>query len=141
MPPTTAASFAVSDRAEKVQANLEKTAKQLDAAAVELQNKLSDLSDRLSNASPSDPQLPALTAQRDAALSEYTQTSTAATQTHTNAQTDDGGLEVYEEAIRPTQPDFPKPMSWAILGSLAVLLIGAAAGLRPRRARRAVPHR
>ena len=33
---------------------------------------------------------------------------------------------MYETATKPDTPDFPKPMSWAILGSLAVLLIALA---------------
>jgi hypothetical protein len=121
-----AAAFAVLDRRNKVQGNLKQKADTLNKAAADLQARFTDLAGQVAGASPDSAQVPALTAQRDAALSEYQQTSTAATQTATDAETNDGGLEVYEEAIRPTDPDFPKPMSWAILGSLAVLLIAAA---------------
>src|SRR6185436_4125462 len=109
-----AAAFAVSDRRDKVRSNLDDKAKTLDAAATTLQQRLTDLSAKVTAASPDDPQLPALTAQRDAANDEYKATSTNATQTHTDAATSDGGLEVYAQAIRPVEPDFPKPTSWAI---------------------------
>jgi hypothetical protein len=122
----TAARFAVKDRRDKARANLEAKAETLDKAAGALQRLLAELSARVVAANPENPQLPALAAQRDATLQEYKDTSTAATQAHTSADTDDGGLELYEEAIRPTEPDFPKPLSWAILGSLAVLLAAAA---------------
>jgi hypothetical protein len=121
-----AAAFAVSDRQQKVQNALKKKAATLGAAAQSLETRYTDLARQVAGLRPDSAEAPALTAQRDAALGEYQQTSTAATQTATNAQTDDGGLEVYEEAIRPTEPDFPKPTSWAILGSLAILLIAAA---------------
>jgi len=122
-----ASAFAVKDRQDKVRTSLDQKAKTLDQAAAGLQQRLSDLSAAVAaKTNPNDPQLPALDAQKQAALNEYQQTSTTATETHTDAATNDGGLEVYEEAIRPADPDFPKPTSWAILGSLAVLLIAAA---------------
>jgi hypothetical protein len=122
-----ASAFAVKDRQDKARANLDAKAKTLDAAAGTLQQRLSDLSAAVAaKTNPNDPALPALNAQKQAALNEFQQTSAAATDTHTSAATDDGGLEVYEEAIRPSEPDFPKPTSWAILGALAVLLIAAA---------------
>ena len=38
----------------------------------------------------------------------------------------DGGMTIYEEATLPVDPDFPQPLSWSIIGSLAVLLLAIA---------------
>jgi hypothetical protein len=121
-----AATFAVGDRAQKQKAQFQSQARTLTNAAAALAPQVTNLSDQLNGLAPTDARVPTITAQRDALSSELTQTRTLAAQRSSDALTADGGLEVYEEANKPVDPDFPKPMSWAILGSLAVLLIGAA---------------
>ena len=110
-----------------MQAKLAADAAKLDADDQRPQSglvaKLNDVSASLAPLPATSPERPALTAQQAALNQSLTADPGAAEQAHNNALTADGGLEVYEEAIRPTDADFPKPMSWAILGSLAVLLI------------------
>jgi hypothetical protein len=121
-----AATFAVQDRATKVRASLADQAKTLAAAADSLEPQVNAASQDVANRADTDPALAALTAKRDSLAQEFKDASTTAEQTKTSSLTADGGLEVYEDAIKPVEPDFPKPTSWAILGSLAILLISMA---------------
>lgn len=121
-----AATFAVSDRKDKERQALLAQADTLDKATATAEAKAAELSAKVAGTPESDPQLEVLKAQSEAAATAYNNISAQATQVRTSAETADGGLEVYEEAIRPADADFPKPMSWAILGSLAVLLLTAA---------------
>ena len=121
-----AAEFAVTDRQAKAQKGLAADATKLDDtinAPDGLIAKLNDVSAKLAALADGDPQAAALTAQQTALDQSLTATRTAAEQAHNDALVADGGLELYEEAIRPADPDFPKPLSWAILGSLAILVI------------------
>lgn len=121
-----ASTFAVADRQAKVKKKLDAQAKALSDTAASLAPQVTDLSAKLVGLTATDPQRAALTAQRDALAQELQDASANAAQTRTNALTADGGTEIYEEAIKPADPDFPKPMSWAILGSLAILMISIA---------------
>ena len=122
-----AAKFAVADRQAKVQARLADDAAKLDATINDpntgLVAKLNDVSAKLAPLSSTDPSRAALTAQQTALNQSLTATRAAAEQAHNDALIADGGLELYEDAIRPADPDFPKPLSWAILGSLAILVV------------------
>jgi hypothetical protein len=126
-----AAKYAVSDRQTKVQTKLGVDATKLDdtinAPGTGLVAKLDAVSAKIATLPEGDSQLPALTAQQTALNQSLTATRTAAEQAHNDALIADGGLELYEDAIKPVEPDFPKPMSWAILGSLAILLMAMAA--------------
>jgi hypothetical protein len=121
-----AATFAVSDRAKAVQAKLGEQAKALQSVADGLEPEVTKAGQDVANTPETNAALPALTARRDALAQEFKDASTAAEQAKTGSLTADGGLEVYETAIKPVDADFPKPMSWAILGSLAILLISMA---------------
>ncbi|MGZ4677005.1 MAG: hypothetical protein ACXVJ7_18230 [Acidimicrobiia bacterium] len=124
-----AAQFAVNDRRTKVQKTLSDQATALDNTINGpggIAAQLSDVTTKLNGLSQSDAQRPSLEAQQAALQRSLTDTQAAAETAHNNAVTADGGLEIYEEAIKPADADFPKPMSWAILGSLAMLMISIA---------------
>jgi hypothetical protein len=121
-----AADFTVNDRRTKVQTTLDAQAKALNAAAAAIAPQVTQLSSQLAGLSSTDPKRPALAAQQAALAKQFNDTQTAADATQTQALTADGGLEVYEEAIRPADADFPKPMSWSILGALAITIVAAA---------------
>jgi hypothetical protein len=127
-----AAGYAVDHSATSVRDQL---AKQADALQVQatgpdgaggLAKQVTDLQAQINSLPGSSPDIPALTAQRNAIQNQLQLTQDAATNAKTDSLTADGGLRVYEVASRPTSPDFPKPTSWAILGALAILLISLA---------------
>ncbi len=91
--------------------------------AAQLEAQVNDLSEQLAALPANDSKIPSTQAKLTAATTEFTDTTQQAGLERTDALTADGGLENYEEASRPSSPDFPKPTSWAILGGLAVLLI------------------
>lgn len=118
-----AAEFAVNQRRDIARKKLVADAKTDADTAVTLEGELTDLSDQLVGVLSTDPEFPSLTARQDALKAELTDVSKKASQERSSALTADGGLEIYETALRPVEPDFPKPMSWAILGGLAILLM------------------
>ncbi len=121
-----AAAFAVDDRVKAARKKLGDQAAALQTAADALEPQVNQASQAVADTPESSSQLAAVTAKRDSLATEFKDASTAAEQAKTSSLTADGGLEVYEDAIKPVEPDFPKPMSWAILGSLAILLIAMA---------------
>ena len=110
-----------------MQTQLDADATKLDTAINDPQNglvaKLNGVSGAIAPLPASSPDRPALVAQQTALDQSLAATRVAAEQAHNNTLIADGGLEVYEDAIRPVDADFPKPTSWAILGSLAILLV------------------
>ena len=121
-----AADYALSEKQTKAREKLGLHADENEKTAETLQAKVDDLSQQIAAKPEGDPALAALNARLAAQSAELTNTLSAAAQQRTASVTDDGGLESYEDALRPSSADFPKPMSWAILGSLAILLIAAA---------------
>ncbi len=128
-----AATYAVAHRSEAVRSVYAAQAKALQAQATGdgngsggLAKQVTDLQARINQLPANSADGPSLTAQRDALQNQLNLTQTAATNANTQSLTADGGIEVYETATKPTSPDFPKPLSWAILGSLAILLISLA---------------
>jgi hypothetical protein len=127
-----AAQYAVTQRQTAQRDQLAKTADVLQQTATGpdgaggLAKQVNDLTAKITQLPVNSPQAPSLTAQRDALQQQLSLTQAAATKARTDSQTADGGLEIYEEAIKPVDPDFPKPLSWAILGALALLMIAVA---------------
>lgn len=127
-----AATYAVDHRSEAVRGVYAAQAKALQAQATGadgaggLAKQVTDLQAKINQLPANSADGPSLTAQRDALQNQLNLTQTAATNANTQSLTADGGIEVYETATKPTTPDFPKPLSWAILGSLAILLISLA---------------
>ncbi len=120
------AGIVVSDRREKVQGELARRAEANDQRANELESEVAQLNTDRAGLAPTSSQYATLTSRLEAKNAELTQTLQAAAQQRTSSTTVDGGLEIYEIATLPANPDFPKPLSWAILGGLAAVLIAAA---------------
>ena len=118
-----AAVFVVGDRQGKARKKLESRATVEAASADRLKSEVDALAAQLVPIATTNPSYPALQAQLAAKTNELTAASSAAESDTTDSKTVDGGLELYEEAIKPVDPAFPKPTSWAIIGGLAILLI------------------
>ncbi len=118
-----AARFVVGDRQVKARKKLEDRAKVESASADRLKGEVDALAAKLGPIPTTNASYPALQAQLAAKTNELTAASSAAESDTTDSKTVDGGLELYEEAIKPVDPAFPKPTSWAIIGGLAILLI------------------
>ena len=118
-----ASEYAVQERQVIARKKLLADAQTDENTAAKLTAELDDLSNQLVGVLATNPKYPSLKARSDALAAELTDVSKKASQERSNALTADGGLEIYETALRPADPDFPKPMSWAILGGLAILLI------------------
>ena len=118
-----AASFVVTDRETKTRDKIAARAKVENESAVALERQVNDLASQLAPMPTTDARRPALEAQLAAAQTELTSASSAAASDTTDSKTADGGLELYEEAIKPSDPAFPKPTSWALIGGFAILLI------------------
>ena len=119
-----AARFVVADRGSKQRAKFAERANaegELAAAYEAEVNKLS--ADFAAITNPADPRRPGLQTKLTAKQTEFSDASSAAAADTTQSRTADGGLEIYEDAIRPVDPAFPKPTSWAIIGGIAILLI------------------
>lgn len=99
----------------------------LEASAVDLEAEVTDLSTRLEGVLPTDPDSTALKAKLDASTAALSSALTEAALERTEATSAAGGLRQFEAGTRPIDSEFPQPMSWAILGSLAVLLMAVAA--------------
>jgi hypothetical protein len=127
-----ASTYAVDHSANSVRDQLAKQAAALQAQATGtdgaggLAKEVTDLQAQINSLPQTSAAIPALTAQRNAKQNQLQLTQDAATNAKTDSLTADGGLRVYETATKPDTPDFPKPLSWAILGSLAVMLIALA---------------
>ena len=127
-----AATYAVEHSSQAGRGQLDAQAKVLQDQATGadgaggLAKQVTDLQARINALPETSAEIPSLTAQRNAIQNQLQLTQDAATKARTDSLTADGGLRVYETATRPKTPDFPKPMSWAILGSLAILLIALA---------------
>ena len=118
-----AAVFVVGDRQGKARKKLESRAAVEVASADRLKGEVDALAAQLVPIATTNPSYPALQAQLAAKTNELTAASSAAESDTTDSKTVDGGLELYEEAIKPVDPAFPLPTSWAIIGGLAILLI------------------
>jgi hypothetical protein len=119
-----AADFVVNYRGDKARAKLASRATVERDTAKNFEATLNDYANQLAQIpNTADPRRPALQTKLDAAKADFTTASTAANADTTASKTADGGLELYEPAIRPVDPAFPKPTSWAIIGGLAILLI------------------
>ena len=121
------------------------TATKLDNAINDPQNglvaKLNGVSSAIAPLPTSSPERPALVAQQTALDQSLAATRVAAEQAHNNALIADGGLEVYEDAIRPVDAGLPEAHE---LGDPRVARDPAGGDgrrVRPRRARRSLPHR
>ena len=118
-----ASAFVVDDlrnRARRVAAAKAKT-ETSDLVAISV--RIDDLASQLTNVLVSNPAYPALKARLSAPIAEYGAVSTAAAADTLQARVKGGGLEVFAEATRPTVATFPNPVSWAIIGDFAILLI------------------
>lgn len=120
------ANIVVSDRQGKVRAELARQADANDARATQLEGEVAKLTSDRAGVSQASAEYATATAKLDAKNAEFNQALQAAAKQRTESTTVDGGLEVYESATVPADPDFPKPMSWAILGGLAAVLLAAA---------------
>ncbi len=120
------ADFVVADRAEKARKKFNKSAAANREQADTLKVAVTALQGDLDSVLPTSSGYPTLKAELDAKVGQLGITLSRAEQQTTDALTADGGVEVYEEATRPLDADFPKPMSWAILGGLAILLVAIA---------------
>ncbi len=122
--------YVVEDSRSSTQADFAAQAKtlndNLNTPGTGLVARLNAIAENIAAKPDNDPALPALQAQQASLESSITATQSAADQAKTSSLTATGGLRVYEAASRPTGPDFPKPLSWAILGSLAVLVLAMA---------------
>lgn len=118
-----AAVFVVNDLQNRAKAKAGALAKIEDAGLAGLAARIDDLAAQLAPVSAFNPSYPALKAQLDAATVNFRNASAAASADFLQARAADGGLEVYEEATRPNDPNFPNPVSWAIIGDLAILLV------------------
>ena len=104
----------------------------LSAAATEQQRsdvlatKVTNLSTQIGSVATTDPNYAVLSAKLSSASNALRDASTQAATSTAQAGIVDGGMAVYEEATLPVNPDFPQPLSWSIIGSLAVLLIAIA---------------
>lgn len=121
-----AADFVVGDRAGKARERLTKRAANNQTSATKLEATVTAWSNDLAGMLTTNPDYPVLKAKFDSANGQLGDTLSKVAQQNTEALTADGGVEIYEEATRPLDPDFPKPMSWSILGGLAILLIAVA---------------
>ncbi len=117
------AEYAVGARRRIARAELLKDAVTDDGRAAELTVEVDELSSDLQGTVTTDPKYASKRARLDAKTAELTEIVKKASQERSTAETADGGLEIYETASRPTQPVFPQPTSWAILGGLAILLV------------------
>ena len=106
----------VTDRQTKTRDKIAARAKVEGESATALEQQVNDLAAQIKQLPATDTKLPALQAQLTAAQGELTNASSAAASDTTDSKTADGGLENYEEAIKPADPAFPKPMSWALIG-------------------------
>ncbi len=118
-----AAEYAVNERQGIARKRLLADAASDEQTATKLTGEVDDLSNQLQGIVATNPKYASLKARLDARTAELTEVAKKASQERSNAVTADGGLEIYETALRPADPDFPKPTSWAILGSLAILLM------------------
>ncbi|MEP6623783.1 MAG: hypothetical protein ABJC79_05030 [Acidimicrobiia bacterium] len=118
-----AADFVVGDRQKTTRDKIASRAKVENDSATALEAQVNDLAAQIAQLPVGNAKLPALQAKLDSAKSELTSVSTAAASDTTDSKTADGGLELYEDAIKPTDPAFPKPTSWGLIGGFAMLLI------------------
>ncbi len=119
-----AARFVVDDRGKKARAKFDERAKAESALAATYEADVNQLgADLAAITNPADGRRPSLETKLAAKQQEFSDASSAAATDTTQSRTADGGLEIYEDAIRPVDPAFPKPTSWAIIGGLAILLI------------------
>ncbi len=117
------ANFVVNDLQNRARAKAAAKAKLESAALAGLDANVVDLATQITSVPISAPPYPALKAKLDAATL-YLRDAAAVVATDTlQARIADGGLELYGQATRPAGPDFPNPVSWTIIGDLAILLI------------------
>lgn len=116
------ANFAVNDLQTQARAKLTARADIETADAAALEQEVTGLSAQLAPIVATDPAVPALRAKLNAAVGELSSASTSAATDAVAARTVDGGLELYEDATLPIDPSFPRPLSWAIIGGLSILL-------------------
>lgn len=120
----TAANYVVTFRAERQRAKLAARGNVKAELAKGFEATLNaDVADLAGIPNPADPRRQALQTKINAATTDFTNTSNSANADLTDSRTADGGLEIYEDGIKPVDPAFPKPTSWAIIGGLAILLI------------------
>jgi hypothetical protein len=91
-----------------------------------LASQVNDFTAKINGLPVTSAEAPSLTEQRDALKVQLGIAQQAAVQARSASKTANGGLVVYETATKPVDPDFPKPLGWAILGALAVLMISIA---------------
>ncbi len=120
------AQFAVGDRTTKAQKVLLTAAGVQQKSADELVSKVTDLSRQLQGMPTTNAAYAQLSARLDSATAALRDASTQADTSRTQAGVVDGGMAIYEDATLPVDPDFPKPLSWSIIGGLALLLISIA---------------
>ncbi len=118
-----AAVFVVNDLQSRARARAAANAKVEIASLADLTAKIDDLAAQLTPVLALSPSYPALKARLNAATVNFRDASSVAAADVLQARVADGGLEVYAEATRPTDPNFPNPVSWAIIGDLAILLV------------------
>ena len=119
----TAAAFVLRDRRDKQSERLKDQAAKNDARAEAQVANVDTLSAALAELPEASERRQSLEARLSAATSQLTATVARAEQQRSDAEAVDGGLEIFEEATRPLSPDYPKPKGWAVLASLAALLI------------------
>jgi hypothetical protein len=88
--------------------------------------KVTDLSTQIGSIATTNPSYAVLSAKLTSATNALRDASTQAATSTAQAGIVDGGMAIYEEANLPAAPDFPQPLSWSIIGSLAVLLLATA---------------
>ena len=118
-----AAVFVVNDLQNRVRAKAATNAKVEIASLAGLTARIDDLAAQLTPVLALNPSYPALKARLNAATVNFGDASAVAAADVLQARVADGGLELYEEATRPIAPTFPNPVSWAIIGDLAILLV------------------
>ena len=122
-----ASAFVVDDLRNRARMAAAAKAKAETSELVAISVRIDDLASQLTNVSVSNPDYPALKARLSAPTAEYGAVSIAAAADTLQARVKDGGLEVFAEATRPTVATFPNPLSWAIIGDLAIFLIALGA--------------